>query len=93
VIKNFKSSETELIWQEEFSRKYPPHIQKAALRKLIMLHRSVNILDLSIPPANHLEKLQGDKHGVYSIRINAQWRICFRWENGNAFDVEIIDYH
>jgi proteic killer suppression protein len=93
VIKNFKSKETELIWQEEFSRKYPQDIQRIALRKLIMLHRSVNVLDLRIPPSNRLEKLKGDKNGEYSIRINDQWRICFRWENGNAFEVEIIDYH
>ena len=82
-----------MIWQEEFSRKYPQDIQRIALRKLILLHRSVNVLDLKIPPANHLEKLKGDKSGKYSIRVNAQWRICFRLENGNAFEVEIVDYH
>jgi proteic killer suppression protein len=93
VIKNFKNKETELIWQEEFSRKYPQDIQRIALRKLIMLHRSMSISDLRIPPSNHLEKLKGAKNSEYSIRINDQWRICFRWENGSAFAVEIVDYH
>ncbi|MCL2294603.1 MAG: type II toxin-antitoxin system RelE/ParE family toxin [Spirochaetes bacterium] len=93
MIVSFANKETELIWNEDFSRKYPRDIQRTALRKLIVLHKSINLLDLRIPPSNHLEKLKGDREGQYSIRINDQWRICFKWENGNAFDVEIVDYH
>ena len=93
MIVSFKDKEAELIWNEEFSRKYPHEIQRIALRKLIMIHKSINLLDLRIPPSNHLEKLKGNREGQYSIRINDQWRICFKWDNGNAIDVEIVDYH
>lgn len=75
------------------SRKYPEDIQRVALRKLKMLDRSQSLMDLRSPPANRLEKLKGERDGQYSIRINDQWRLCFRWENGDAFDVEIVDYH
>ena len=93
MIVSFRDKETELIWNEEFSRKYPHEIQRIALRKLIILHRAIDLLDLRIPPSNHLEKLKGNREGQHSIRINHQWRICFKWDNGNAFDVEIVDYH
>lgn len=73
--------------------KLPESIQKVAQRKLVMLNASMGINDLRIPPSNHLEQLKGDKKGKYSIRINNQWRIYFSWEENNAYDVEIIDYH
>ena len=77
----------------ERSKKFPPNIQQVALRKLRMLHRAISIADLRIPPANRLEKLKGNRTGLWSIRINDQWRICFDWRNGDAFEVEIVDYH
>ena len=77
----------------EFSRRYPAEIQQIAVRKLRMLHNAQNLKDLRIPPANRLEKLSGDREGQYSIRINDQWRICFDWIDGNAYSVEIVDYH
>ncbi|MBI2436622.1 MAG: type II toxin-antitoxin system RelE/ParE family toxin [Candidatus Magasanikbacteria bacterium] len=92
MIKTFSSKETEKIWEGEYSKKFPLIIQKRARMKLRMIHNSQTINDLRIPPANHLEKLLGHEH-LYSIRINDQWRICFVWEQGNAYDVEIIDYH
>jgi proteic killer suppression protein len=93
VIKSFKDSETGKIYFRERSRKLPPDIQQVALRKLRMLNNAKNIKDLSIPPANRLEKLSGSRTGQYSIRINDRWRICFAWQGGNAIDVEITDYH
>lgn len=93
MIVSFKDKEAEIIWSEQFSKKYPYEIQRIALRKLIMIHKSVNLTDLRIPPSNRLEKLKGNREGSYSIRINDQWRICFKWNNGNAIDVEIVDYH
>lgn len=68
-------------------------LQKAALRKLLLIHGSTDINDLRIPPGNRLEALKGDRKGQYSIRINEKYRICFKWNNGNAIDVEIVDYH
>jgi len=93
MIESFKCDETEKIHNRQFSRKLPQNIQKVAFRKLRMLNRSSTIEDLIIPPANKLEALYGDRKGQYSIRINDQWRICFEWKNGNAYNVEIIDYH
>jgi toxin HigB-1 len=93
MIKSFKDSETEKIYNLERSRRLPNDIQQIALRKLRMLNNAHNINDLRIPPANRLEKLTGNRAGQHSIRINDQWRICFIWENENAFFVEIIDYH
>lgn len=75
------------------SRKLPSDIQERALRKLRQLDVSANLEDLRIPPTNHLEALVGDRLGQYSIRITKQWRLCFVWQNGNAYDVEIVDYH
>lgn len=74
-------------------KKFPPNIQQVALRKLRMLHRAVNVVDLRIPPANRLEKLHGNRAGQWSIRVNDQWRICFDWQDGDALNVEIVDYH
>jgi proteic killer suppression protein len=93
MIQSFKDSETELIAHGKFSRRLPHDIQRIAMRKLIMLNNAVSLNDLKIPPSNHLEALDGDRKGQYSIRVNDQWRICFRWDGGNAFDVEMVDYH
>ena len=93
MIKSFKDAETEKIFLREFSRKLPGDIQSVALRKLRMMNNAMTINDLRVPPANRLEKLSGDREGQYSIRINDQWRICFAWREGNAYNVEITDYH
>ncbi|AGF53447.1 ssr5020 (plasmid) [Synechocystis sp. PCC 6803] len=93
MIRNFKDKEAQKIFERQRSRKLPGDIQQVALRKLRMLNRAETLQDLKVPPANRLEALKGDRQGQYSIRINAQWRICFQWENGEALDVEIIDYH
>lgn len=94
MIVNFKSDETRLIFDGFASRYYPPDIQKAALRKLLLLNAATSVNDLRTPPGNRLEKLVGDRTGQYSIRINGQWRICFVWtDENNADQVEIVDYH
>ena len=93
MIKSFKFKETEKIWNEEFSEKLPQDIQKRALKKLMMLNVASQLDDLKIPPNNHLEALSGDRQGQHSIRINDQFRICFRWLDNHSFDVEIVDYH
>lgn len=93
MIKSFSNKETEKIWNGIQSKKLPFEIQNVARRKLRMINNAQNITDLRIPPANHLEKLSGDLSGLYSIRINNQWRIIFNWENDNAYEVQIIDYH
>ncbi len=93
MIRSFKDAETEKIYHRERSRKLPADIQQAALRKLRMINNAINLNDLRIPPANHLEKLTGNREGQHSIRINDQWRICFEWRGGDAFNVEIADYH
>ena len=93
MIINFKDKETEKIWEQIYSKRLPVNIQKVALRKLFMINRAREINDLKVPPANNLEKLKGDRVGQYSIRINDQWRICFKWEENNAREVEIVDYH
>ncbi|OJX40890.1 MAG: plasmid maintenance system killer [Chloroflexi bacterium 44-23] len=84
---------TERIFHRERSRKLPVEIQRVALRKLILLDNSISLNELRIPPVNRLEKLSGSRRSQYSIRINEQWRICFQWNNGNALNVEITDYH
>lgn len=93
MIVSFKSKEAALIWSGCFSKRLPSQIQEIARRKLRMLNNSYTITDLQIPPSNHLEQLKGGRKGQYSIRINDQWRICFEWDNGNARNVDIIDYH
>ena len=93
MIKSFADKETELVYQQVFSTKLPVDIQGVALRKLIMINNSENLIDLRVPPANRLEKLSGNRKGQHSIRINDQWRICFRFEKGDFWDVEIVDYH
>lgn len=93
MIRNFRDEEAEKIFNRQRSRKLPPDIQQVALRKLRMLNRAQTLQDLRVPPANRLERLGGDRMGQYSVRINSQWRICFEWEDGDALNVEIVDYH
>jgi proteic killer suppression protein len=93
MIKNFSDTETEKIFLREFSRKLPPDIQRNARRKLELLNVAKVLNDLRIPPGNRLEKLVGDRDGQYSIRVNQRWRICFIWGKGDAYNVEIVDYH
>ena len=93
MIKTFKDDETQKIYQRQPSRKLPDDIQQVALRKLRMLNNAISINDLRVSPANRLEKLSGNRAGQWSIRINDQWRVCFRWESSDAYDVEITDYH
>jgi proteic killer suppression protein len=93
MIRSFGSKETESIWNGVRVRKLPLDIQSIGRRKLRMLNNSQDIQDLRIPPSNRLEKLSGNLKDFYSIRINKQWRIIFKWSNGNAYEVRIIDYH
>lgn len=93
MILSFGNTETEKIWNGIRVKKLPVEIQNIGRRKLRMINNSVDIADLRIPPANRLEKLSGNLKDYYSIRINDQWRIIFKWQAGNAFEVEIIDYH
>jgi proteic killer suppression protein len=93
VIKSFKSTETERVFRRRFSRKLPQAIQPIAYRKLAFIHSAREIQDIALPPANFLEKLHGNREGQYSIRINDQWRICFQWRDGDAYEFEIVDYH
>jgi proteic killer suppression protein len=93
MIRRFQGKETERIWQGQVSRRLPIQIQQAARRKLRMLNNARTLEDLRIPPNNRLEALVGSRKGQHSIRINRQWRLCFRWQDGDAYDVEIVDYH
>lgn len=93
MIKTFKDKETEKVFLGQRSRKLPSDILRIAERKLIMIHRAVTLNDLRVPPANRLEALKGDRRGQHSIRINDQWRVCFKWREDGIYDVEIIDYH
>jgi proteic killer suppression protein len=93
VIKSFRDRDTERLFQRRPVRKLGSDIQKVALRKLRMLDAATVLDDLRLPPGNRLEKLKGDRAGQHSIRINQQWRICFRWRSGDAYDVEIVVYH
>lgn len=93
MIRNFKDKETQKIFERQRSRKLPSDIQQVALRKLRMLNRAETLQDLRVPPANRLERLVGNRNGQYSIRINDQGRICFEWQEGDALNVEIVDYH
>ena len=93
MIRSFKCKETERVFNGRFSKKLPQNIQRLAARKLTMLHFAASLSDLRIPPANRLEALDGNRSGLYSIRINQQWRICFEWLQDGAYSVEIVDYH
>jgi proteic killer suppression protein len=93
MIASFGDSNTESVWNGTRVKNWPPEIQQLGRRKLRMLNNSINLQDLKIPPSNRLEKLGGKLKEYYSIRINDQWRIIFQWKGGNAYEVEIIDYH
>ena len=93
MIRTFADKEAARIAAAEVSRRLPGDIQPVARRKLRMLDSAASLEDLRMPPANRLEALKGDRKGQHSIRINDQWRVCFRWKDGDAFDVEIVDYH
>ena len=93
MIRSFACPETERLFNDETSRRLPTQIQRAARRKLLLLHQARRLEDLRAPPGNRLEALKSDRNGQHSIRINDQWRICFRWEAGDAYGVEIVDYH
>jgi proteic killer suppression protein len=93
MIRNFLDEETEKVWKGERSRKLPSEIQKTARRKLRVLNRATKPGDLRVPRNNRFEELKGRRKGTYSIRINDQWRICFRWVDGGAENVRIEDYH
>ncbi|MGD8761474.1 MAG: type II toxin-antitoxin system RelE/ParE family toxin [Desulfobacteraceae bacterium] len=93
MIKTFRDKEAEKIFNRLVSKKLPQNFQHLARRKLIILNAATELNDLRVPPGNRLEALKGDRKGQHSIRINDQWRICFRWKAGDAYDVEIADYH
>ena len=94
MIRSFADSETEKVYNRQYSKKLPEDIQQRARRKLLMIKRSQDVNDLRVPPGNRLKKMKsGPCTGRWSVRINQQWRICFDWQDGDAYDVEIIDYH
>ena len=93
MILSFACAETERIFRAELSRRFPPNIQRSARRKLLALHAATELRLMSVPPGNRLEALKGNRKMQHSIRVNDQWRICFRWREGNAYEVEIVDYH
>lgn len=93
MIKSFRDKATEKVFNRDYSRKLPENIQHLARRKMVILDAATELATLRIPPGNRLEGLKGDRKGYHSIRINDQWRICFKWKAGDAYDVEIVDYH
>jgi proteic killer suppression protein len=93
MIKSFRCRETEKIFRRQFSKKFPYNIQQRVFMKLNAIDAAVQLGDLRLPPSNRLEALKGDRKGRWSIRINDQWRICFEWHDGNAEQVEIVNYH
>ena len=93
MIRSFACPETEKLFHDEASRRLPAQIHRSARRKLLLLQQARNLQDLRVPYGNHLEALKGGRKGQHSIRVNDQWRICFRWQGEDAFAVEIVDYH
>ena len=93
MIRNFACVDTERLFYRERPRRFPANIHRVALRKLRMLHRAKQLQDLRVPPGNRLEALKGSRKGQHSIRVNDQYRICFVWKSGDAFNVEMVDYH
>ncbi len=93
MIKSFADKETERIFKGKHSRRLPVEVHKRAKMRLDRIAAATDLNDLRVPPSHHLEKLSGDREGQYSIRVNQQWRICFTWQGGHAYDVEITDYH
>ncbi len=93
MIRSFRDKATERLFHREPVKKFARPLQRSALRKLLLVDAAESLEDLRVPPGNRLEKLSGDREGQYSIRVNEQWRICFRWFEAGAEDVEITDYH
>lgn len=93
VIKSFRDRDTERLFRRVSVRKFGAGVQRVSLRKLRILDAATILEDLRVPPGNRLEKLKGDREGHHGIRVNQQWRVCFRWRSGDALDVEIVDYH
>ena len=93
MIRGYRDRDTQAVAERRRVRGFPEQIQRRAQTKLMMLHNAVDLNDLRIPPGNRLEALSGDRDGQHSIRINGQWRICFIWDDGDAYEVEIVDYH
>ena len=93
MIRSFRCRETEKIFRREHAQKLPNNLERVAMRKLWMIDAAPDLNSLRVPPGNRLETLSGNRLGQHSIRINDQWRICFRWHDSNAYDVEIVDYH
>lgn len=93
MLQSFADPDTKKVWRRERVAKFHPELQRIALRKLVLLNAAANLTDLRVPPGNRLEKLGGDREGQYSIRINGQWRICFRWSDSGPRDIVITDYH
>jgi proteic killer suppression protein len=92
MIRSFSDRDTERLFARTPVRRFPAELHRAMLRKLVLLDAAVRLDDLRIPPGNRLEALRGTRRGQHSIRVNDQWRVCFRWDNGDAYDVEIVDY-
>ena len=93
MILSFACGETERLFRGELARRFPPGIQRGARRRLLALHAATELGQMAVPPGNRLEPLKGSRKGQHSIRVNDQWRICFRWQGGHAHEVEIVDYH
>jgi len=93
VIASFRDADTERLWGSGRSRRLPADLHRRAFKKLAILNAAVELENLRVPPGNHLEALRAERAGQHSIRINDQYRVCFRWKDGNAFEVEIVDYH
>ena len=93
MIRTFRGPDSERVFARGRSRRLPPELHRAAYKKLVLLHAAESLQDLRILPGNRLEKLLGDREGEHSIRINDRWRICFIWREGDAYEVEIVDYH
>ncbi len=93
MIRSFRDAGAERVFRRQPSRRLPAELQRVALRKLVMLDAAETLSDLRVPPGNRLERLSGDRQDQHSIRINDRWRICFTWRDGDAYDVEIVDYH
>ena len=93
MIRSFGSKDTERIWHEQYVKRVDRTVQRATLRKLELIHAAKDVEDLRVPPGNRLERLVGDRRWQQSIRVNAQWRLCFVWRDGGADNVELVDYH
>ncbi|HJC28054.1 MAG TPA: type II toxin-antitoxin system RelE/ParE family toxin [Candidatus Dietzia intestinipullorum] len=93
MIRSFGSKDTERIWHEQYVKRVDRTVQRATVRKLELIHAAKDVEDLRVPPGNRLERLVGDRRGQHSIRVNAQWRLCFVWREGDADNVELVDYH